>query len=60
MNGCRSRTEHGHLREKREDTHISTIEKKYGIDLGVRGDEHLGTYLKDNNLSSQNDLLHKK
>ena len=43
MRGYRSRNENGHLRDKRDDTHISTIEEKYNVDLGVRGDMHLGT-----------------
>ncbi len=45
MRGYRSRNEDGRLRKKRDDTHIKTIEDKYGIDLEVRGDMHLGTYL---------------
>lgn len=57
MRGQRSRNENGQLREKRDDTHISTIEKQYGIDLNVRGDMHLGTYLNQNNISSLNDLV---
>ena len=33
-------------RRKRKDTRIGTIEKKYGLDLWVRSDMHLWTYLK--------------
>ncbi|MDZ4667530.1 MAG: hypothetical protein SGJ00_06570 [bacterium] len=57
MRGNRSRNESGELRKKRVDTHISTIEKQYGIDLNVRGDQHLGTYLKDHEIKSLNDLI---
>lgn len=57
MRGIRSRTEDGTLREKRGDTHMGTIEKKYGRDFGVRSDMHLDTFLKENNLNSLNDLI---
>ncbi len=44
MRGCRSRNDvSGQLRLKRGDTHAATIERHYGIDLGVRGDTHLET-----------------
>ena len=33
MKGPRSRTKDGTLREKRGDTHMGTIEKKYNRDL---------------------------
>lgn len=57
MKGDRSRNETGELRQKRSDTHIGTIEKKYNIDLNVRSDMHLGTYLEKNNIASLNDLI---
>lgn len=59
MKGQRSRNNDGELRQKRSDTHIGTIEEQYGIDLGVRSDMQLGTFLKDNNIESLNDLIHK-
>ena len=44
MRGCRSRNdESGQLRLKRGDTHAATIERQYGVDLGVRGDMRLDT-----------------
>lgn len=58
MRGPRSRTKDGTLRQKRSDTHIGTIEKQYGIDLGVRSDMELGTYLKSNDVASLNDIIH--
>lgn len=57
MQGCRSRNQNGLLRDKRNDTHIGTIEKQYGIDLGVRSDMQLGTYLEKHNIKSLNDLI---
>jgi hypothetical protein len=58
MRGPRSRNENGRLRDKRNDTHMGTIEKHYGIDLGVRSDMELGTYLEKTGYKSLNDLLH--
>lgn len=58
MKGIRSRNETGELRHKRSDTLVKTIEKKYDVDLGVRGDMKLGTLLKESGYASLNDLLH--
>lgn len=57
MNGCRQRNDNGLLRQKRNDTKIATIEKKYGVDLDVRGDMQLGTYLDKFGIDSLNDLI---
>ncbi len=57
MKGCRSRNQNGLLRDKRDDTHIGTIEKQYGIDLGVRSDMQIGTYLEEHDIKSLNDLI---
>jgi len=57
MKGYRSRNKKGPLREKRGDTHIKTVEDTYGLDLGVRSDMHLDTYLKKENIKSLNDLV---
>ncbi len=57
MRGDRSRDKNGQLRDKRDDTHIGTIEKQYGIDLSVRSDMQLGTYLKREGIKSLNDLI---
>jgi len=59
MRGYRSRNENGLLRDKRDDTHVGTIEKQYDIDLGVRSDMHLGTYLKEHKIKSLNDLINE-
>jgi hypothetical protein len=60
MKGQRSRNEDGELRQKRSDTHIGTIEKQYGINLNVRSDMQLGTFLEQHNIASLNDLLNNK
>jgi hypothetical protein len=57
MRGYRSRNQDGQLRDKRDDAHIGNIEEQYGIDLGVRSDMHLGTYLEQHNIKSLNDLV---
>jgi len=57
MKGYRSRNLNGELRDKRDDTRIGTIEKQYGIDLGVRSDMELGSYLKRVGVKSLNDLI---
>ena len=57
MKGERSRNNDGQLREKRGDTYIGTIEKQYNIDLNVRSDMHLDTFLEKNNINTLNDLI---
>jgi hypothetical protein len=57
MRGNRSRTQPGPLREKRGDTQVATIEKKYDRDFGVRGDMHLDTLLDKLGEASLNDLI---
>ena len=59
MKGNRSRDDSGELRRKRGDTHVSTIEKKYNKDFNVRSDMHLDTLLKQENVSSLDQLLKK-
>lgn len=60
MKGERGRNQDGQLRQKRGDTHIGTIEKQYYVDLGVRSDMHLETYLEKNKIESLNDLINNK
>ncbi len=57
MKGERSRNQSGQLRDKRDDTHMGTIEEKYNRDFGVRSDKQLGNFLKENNIASLNDLI---
>ena len=61
MRGIRSRNEgDGRLRDKRDDTHMGTVEKQYGRDFGVRSDAHLGTFLAQRGVASLNDLVNGK
>lgn len=60
MKGERARNKNGLLRDKRDDTHIGNIEEQYGLELNVRSDMHLGTYLKREGIKSLNDLVHDK
>ncbi|MBU4480435.1 hypothetical protein KKG48_03275 [Patescibacteria group bacterium] len=55
----RTRTKEGKFIVKRADTKVSTIEKKYGIDLGVRSDMKLGNYLKKKGYGSLSGMLSK-
>lgn len=57
MRGIRSRNQGGRLRDKRDDTHVGTIEKKYDRDFGVRSDKQLGNFLKEKSVASLNDLI---
>lgn len=57
MRGIRSRNQGGRLRDKRDDTHVGTIEKKYDRDFGVRSDKQLGNFLKEKGVASLNDLI---
>ena len=58
MRGYRSRNQDGQLRDKRDDTHIGTIERQYDRDFGVRSDMQLGNFLKQEGVASLNDLIH--
>jgi hypothetical protein len=58
MRGLRSRNQNGQLRRKRSDTQVQTIEEKYNVDFGVRGDMELGTLLERTGKNSLNNLLH--
>lgn len=57
MKGIRSRNQDGQLRDKRDDTHMGTIEKKYDRDFDVRSDKQLGSFLKEKGIASLNDLI---
>jgi hypothetical protein len=45
------------IRQKRNDTLVKTIEKKYGVDLGYRSDAQLHTVLQREGLPSLSKLL---
>ncbi len=53
----RDRNEDGRYRQKRGDAHVGNIEKKYGVDLGVRSDMHLDTLRKRNGNKSLTQIL---
>lgn len=53
----RSRDENGEWRRKRGDTNVRTIEQKYHVDFGVRGDMHLETLRDRTGLTSIDDLV---
>ena len=58
MRGDRSRNQDGQLRDKRNDTHMGTIEQQYNRDFSVRSDMELGNFLQQNGIASLNDLVH--
>jgi len=60
MRGYRPRNQDGKLRDKRDDTHVGTIEKQYGRNFNVRADMHLDTLLKKEGAQSLNDLINEK
>ena len=57
MTTTRSKNSKGQFASKRYDTKIGTIEKQYGIDLGVKSNTKLGNYLKDKGYSSLSEML---
>ena len=57
MRGYRSRNDDGELRDKRDDTHMGTIEQQYNRDFGVRSDMELGTFLEQSGFKSLHELL---
>ena len=48
------------FRKKRSDTQMGSIEKKYGVDFGVRSDKQLGNYLTEQGYKSLSELLKTK
>ncbi len=57
MTDKRSRTGKGIYRPVRSNTKISSVEKRYGVDLGVRSDMKLGTFLKERGYPSLSRML---
>ena len=56
--GYRSRNQDGRLLDKRDDTHMDTIERQYGRDTGVRSDM-VGQLPQAGGHCSLNDLVHR-
>lgn len=52
-----SRTISGRIPQKRGDTLVKTIEKKYSVDLGYRSDAKLSTVLRDTGAPSLSKLI---
>ncbi|MEO5500819.1 MAG: hypothetical protein ABIR31_05195 [Ginsengibacter sp.] len=57
MRGIRGRNQDGQLRNKRNDTHMGTIEKQYNREFGVRSDMELGTFLEEKGFNSLAELM---
>ncbi len=53
----RQKNAKGQFIAKRFDTKVGTIEKKYGLDLGVRSDKKLGEFLKEKGYDSLAQML---
>ena len=53
----RKRNIKGQFVAKRFDTKVGTIEKKYGINLGVHSDKKLGEFLKEKGYKSLAKML---
>lgn len=56
----RSRNTNGQIRQKRSDTKVWTIEKKYWVDLGVRSDMKISNYLDKKWFSSLSKIIKNK
>jgi hypothetical protein len=52
-----NQTKSGKIREKRSDTLVRTIERKYNVDLQARSDMKLGNLLKEKGLPSLSKLI---
>lgn len=57
MTTKRSRTNEGTFRPVRSDTKVSTIEKRYNVNLGVRSDMKIGKYLRQKGYPSISGML---
>jgi len=60
MPGHAARIKKGRLRKLRGDTQIKTIEKRYGVDFGVRDDMRWDTYKEREDVSSINEAIKNK
>ena len=60
MTTQRAKIKDGKFVAKRFDTKISTIEKQYGVDLGVNGNMKLGNYLIKQGYPSLSKMLKTK
>jgi hypothetical protein len=60
MSTTRAKNKSWQIRTKRWDTHIWTIEQKYWIDLWVRSDMKLSTFLEKEGFWSLSKILDNK
>lgn len=60
MTRQKSRTGNGNYRQVRSDTKIATVEKRYRVDLGVRSDMKLGTFLREKGYPSLSRMLENR
>lgn len=58
MREIRARNKTGPLCDKRDDTHVGTIDEKYCRDFGVRSDMQLGTLPEKTGKKFLNELIH--
>lgn len=56
----RSRNSNGQIRQKRWDTIVWTIEKKYNVNLEVRSDMKISNYLEKKWFSSLSKIIKNK
>lgn len=59
MPGHAARNKGGDLRRIREDTHMGTLEERYGVDFGVREDMQWGTFKEDRGVDSVKEAIKK-
>jgi len=57
MKTKRSKTNEGIFRPIRSDTKVSTIEKRYNVNLGARSDMEIGNYLRQKGYPSLSGML---
>lgn len=57
MPGHAARNQGGQLRRIRSDTHMETLEERYGVDFGVRDDMEWGTFREQANVNSVREAL---
>ncbi len=59
MPGHAARTQRGQLRRIRSDTQMDTLEKRYGVDFGVRDDMEWGTFKEQTGVDSLKEALQR-
>lgn len=57
--GHAARNQSGQLRKIRSDTQMGTLEKRYGVDFGVRGDMKWGSFKEHAGVDSVKEAIKK-